>query len=446
MPLAPPPERIYPDFEIAEEAIKSWARNEGYGVFRGRSKKDKHKAGVTRRKVWILCDKSRESRAEAGTRRSASRKTDCPFKLTITRSIDTGLWDVEVENGEHNHPASSNPSQHPCHRKLTDEEKSLIESLTRSHVPPKNILLNLLQQNPDTAVVSQDIRNERKRLRKERLSGKGPAEALLDMMEDSGYYGYCVEKDPGSNRMTKLFFAHFKGIELAQAFPEVLLINCTYRTNIYNMPLLHFTGVTPTGKNFSISFALLSAENTFQYAWVLAAFKATVLGDNTTPEVIITDNEDALLNALQEVYTQMPHLLCRWHVEKNVLKKASEQWRVKQVSDDERAANQKLLDTFMQRWTEVVLANSKDEFEELYSRLKVDYAGQEGLIKYLDAYKYPQKHLFAKAWTDDTLHFRVMVTSRIKGGHSTLKRFLNDSKNDLFGVIDACSDLHVVQY
>jgi len=114
------------------------------------------------------------------------------------------------------------------------------------------------------------------------------------------------------------------------------------------MPLLHFAGVTPTGENFSISFALLSAENTFQYAWVLAAFKATVLGDNTTPEVIITDNEDALLNALQEVYTQMPHLLCRWHVEKNVLKKASEQWRVKQVSDDERAANQKLLDTFMQ--------------------------------------------------------------------------------------------------
>ena len=63
--------------------------------------------------------------------------------------------------------------------------------------------------------------------------------------------------------MTKLFFAHFKGIELAQAFPEVLLIDCTYRTNMYNMPLLHFTGVTPTGENFSIGFTLLSAENTF---------------------------------------------------------------------------------------------------------------------------------------------------------------------------------------
>ena len=119
---------------------------------------------------------------------------------------------------------------------------------------------------------------------------------------------------------------------------------------------------------------------------------------------------------------------------------------MKQVSDDERAANQKLLDTFMQRWTEVIFANSKDEFEELYSKLKVDYTEQEALVEYLDANKYPQKHLFVKAWTDDTLHFGVTVTSRIKGGHSTLKRFLNNSKNNLFGVIDAYSDLHVVQY
>jgi len=135
---------------------------------------------------------------------------------------------VEVKNGKHNHPALSNPSQHPCHRKLIDKEKSLIKSLTRSYVPPKNILLNLLQQNPDIAVVSQDIQNKRKRLQKERLSGKGPVEALLDMMEDSRYYGYCIKKDPGLNHMIKLFFAHFKGIKLAQAFPEVLLINCTY--------------------------------------------------------------------------------------------------------------------------------------------------------------------------------------------------------------------------
>ncbi len=91
-----------------------------------------------------------------------------------------------------------------------------------------------------------------------------------------------------------------------------------------------------------------------------------------------------------------------------------------------------------------MLANLKDEFKELYLKLKVDYVEQEALIRYLDANKYPLKHLFTKAWTDDTLYFRVTVISRIKGGHSTLKRFLNNSKNNLFGVINAYSNLHTI--
>ncbi len=82
--------------------------------------------------------------------------------------------------------------------------------------------------------------------------------------------------------------------------------------------------------------------------------------------------------------------------------------------------------------------------DKLYLKLKVNYVEQEALIRYLDANKYPLKHLFIKAWTDNTLHFRVIVISRIKGGHSTLKRFLNDSKNNLFSVIDAYSNLHTI--
>ena len=35
MPLQPPPQLTYTDFETAEESIKGWARKEGYSVFRG---------------------------------------------------------------------------------------------------------------------------------------------------------------------------------------------------------------------------------------------------------------------------------------------------------------------------------------------------------------------------------------------------------------------------
>jgi hypothetical protein len=137
MPLAPPPELSYPDFEIAEEAIKSWARNEGYGVIRGRSKKDKRKDGATRRKTWILCDKSMESRAESGARRTASRKSDCPFKLTVTRSNIDSLWHVVVENSEHSPSTTTSSTFQSIRHSLTSIQSHLLLKHLPKHLPPK---------------------------------------------------------------------------------------------------------------------------------------------------------------------------------------------------------------------------------------------------------------------------------------------------------------------
>src|SRR6266480_40210 len=100
----------------------------------------------------------------------------------------------------------------------------------------------------------------------------------------------------------------------------------------------------------------------------------------------------------------------------------------------------------MTRWKAVVLANSKDEFKSLYIKLKTDYSIQPALIEYLDLNKYPIKHLFARAWTNDVLHFGITVTSRLEGGHSTLKEFLQNGRGDLLDVVNRCTDLHTIQY
>ena len=49
------------------------------------------------------------------------------------------------------------------------------------------------------------------------------------------------------------FFAHSAAIALARTWPEVLLVDATCRTNYYNIPLLHFLGRLPTGKNFTVA-------------------------------------------------------------------------------------------------------------------------------------------------------------------------------------------------
>jgi len=49
-----------------------------------------------------------------------------------------------------------------------------------------------------------------------------------------------------------------------------------------------------------------------------------------------------------------------------------------------------------------------------------------------------------KAWTDNVLHFGITVTSRLKGGHLTLKEFLQHGRGDLLDVVNKCTDLHII--
>ncbi len=186
MALEPPPEGSFTSFEAAEISLHDWSESHGYAVVLKRSKKPKWKTDESGPyKYFYACDKSGESRSQAsGKRQSNTRKTDCPFELTITRK--SGVWYLEVRHGEHNHEPSLNPAQYPALRKLIEAQEESIKSLTRSHVALKHILLNLLQQDPNTHIISQDLYNFRAKLKQQELRGITRIEALVNMMMEKG--------------------------------------------------------------------------------------------------------------------------------------------------------------------------------------------------------------------------------------------------------------------
>ena len=49
-------------------------------------------------------------------------------------------------------------------------------------------------------------------------------------------------------------------MKLCNAYNLVFLIDSTYKTNRYMLPLLDFVGVTPIGMTFSVGFAYLEGE------------------------------------------------------------------------------------------------------------------------------------------------------------------------------------------
>ena len=65
---------------------------------------------------------------------------------------------------------------------------------------------------------------------------------------------------PDTNTIKVILWAHPTSIDLLRVFPHVLIMDCTYKTNRYWLPLMEIVGVTSTEMIFSTVFAYLEAE------------------------------------------------------------------------------------------------------------------------------------------------------------------------------------------
>ena len=75
--------------------------------------------------------------------------------------------------------------------------------------------------------------------------------------------------EDGINRLTHLFFAHEESLKLLALFPEVIIMDCTYKMNRFRMPLLNILSITSLHKNFWIGFCFLRNEAEPDFRWVL---------------------------------------------------------------------------------------------------------------------------------------------------------------------------------
>ena len=66
-------------------------------------------------------------------------------------------------------------------------------------------------------------------------------------------------------------------MKLLNAFHLVLIIDSTYKTNRYRLPLLEIVGMTPTGMTFSIAFAFMASERVNNVVWALDKVRGLIL-------------------------------------------------------------------------------------------------------------------------------------------------------------------------
>ncbi|MFS7994053.1 putative MULE transposase domain, FHY3/FAR1 family [Helianthus anomalus] len=194
----------------------------------------------------------------------------------------------------------------------------LIEQLTAQNMEPRKIFQTIRKQDPDRFHVQKDVQNVVAKIRAKQRQGLTPMQSLENVLMNNDFI-YETREEPGTEIVTEIFFLHRDSRVMWRAFPHVLLIDATYKTNIYNMPFIQIVGMTPTNKSFIIAHAVVSKERGDNFVWVLERVKS-MLDECMEPRVILTDRDLALMGACAKVFPDASRLLCRWHIQQNVMK------------------------------------------------------------------------------------------------------------------------------
>jgi hypothetical protein len=240
---------------------------------------------------------------------------------------------------------------------------------------------------------------------------------LLDEIRNTGQsVAYLVD---ANDEVTHLFWAHPKSIKLAQRFTHSLVMDSTYKTNRFRMPMLHVVGMTSFNTSFTVAIVFMKSETAASYEWALQQLMP-IFANRNQPACITTDRELALINAIASTFPTTIHLLCLWHINKNVTVHCKELLRATE-----------LCNAFIRTWQKIVHAGDAATFDKEWTDMEKEYSGHPTLIDYLQQTWLPLRQKFVKAWTDKVRHFGNATTSRAEGQHSALKLYLQTSTKDL---------------
>ena len=99
----------------------------------------------------------------------------------------------------------------------------------------------MLRQETDIPFLPRDIYNLYAHFKRIQLHGLAMTDALIDYLKTKNIPHAIKPND--DNRTRYLFIAHPESLELAQAHPDIIIADCTYKTNKFNLPLLHLIGM-----------------------------------------------------------------------------------------------------------------------------------------------------------------------------------------------------------
>ena len=162
-------------------------------------------------------------------------------------------------------------------------------------------------------------------------------------------------------------------------------------TNRFKISLLNVVGLAGLDTTFHVAFVFLRGEQEAGYHWALQQPKEHL---PTSPKIFFTDRELPLMNAIAAVFSDGQHLLCQWHIQKNILAKCKRYFQPDTEAAPTLASSVSSMvpvtatdpwTEFHRTWTPVIEMPIAEGFEKGMKAMKEKYKARIFAIRYIEA-------------------------------------------------------------
>ena len=163
-------------------------------------------------------------------------------------------------------------------------------------------------------IKASDVQNIVKKANLKALSGKTHTEALMEHLKNQEINAtVAVDED---NHVRHLFWQPQHSVEFIRRCNKVFVIDCTYKTNAYGLPLLHVVGFTCKNQTFTAAVGFMDGKAFIDYVWMINDID-TILPQ--APNILVVDCDFGLIKAITEKWPRAFFIICRFHIANNII-------------------------------------------------------------------------------------------------------------------------------
>ncbi len=396
---------------------------EDYAVVKQRFKKSLKTNLIV--KIYLRCDreeKSNEKSHEKKRKHSFTRLVNCFFSCFALNKVDVN-WILIVRDSSHNH-SSIIEEAHSVLRKLAIifDTMSKIDNQRKTQATSAQVLIFLRLEDEDCILKSRDIYNVKQAIRRKILESLTSTQYFLkNLNRDNWYYRYRITSF--AHEVIHLFFVEKHISKFLKNNWKILLMNCIYKINKYKLSLLVIVDHTSLSTIFYVDFAFLTRKTEKNFVWMLKTLQNYLKEKNIfISEVLMTNRDLKLINVSHSIFFTVKHLLCIWHVNKNVLTHCKSDFNIKEEWEK-----------FYSEWQAMMYAHTAEIYQEKWNKLQNNYYAKHfEIINYLkDIWIRSFDRKIVKCYINKVRHFFITSTSRSKSAHRVLKHNLRFSIDDL---------------